>query len=102
MRTGLEQARLGRVVDMDHPEAQTVSLGPFEIVHQRPDEVGLKRNSVLDGARRGPEMCREVIDALRVMTAAVWPNVVVQRNAVLGNSQGELCPFAVDACQHRV
>src|SRR6267378_6233526 len=87
---------------MDHPEAQSIPLGPFEVVHQRPDEVAFEWNSVLNGASRCSEVCCEIIDSLGVVAATVWPDIVVQRYAVLGDPQGELGPFAVDACQHRV
>src|SRR3989442_498030 len=66
VRAALEEASLGRIIDVDQPEAEAISLGPFKVVHQRPNEVRLQGDTLVDGAGRGPEMFRKILDSFGI------------------------------------
>src|SRR5215217_6107292 len=82
-RRPLGHAALGRVVDVDEPEALGVAVLPFEVVEHRPGEVAPYVDAVGDRARQGVEVRVQVIDAARILQRAVHHRPVLERRPVL-------------------
>ena len=87
LRAVLQHALLRAVVDVHDAEALRVPLGPFEIVHERPDEVPPQVHTGRQGIMAGPEMPVEVLDALGVVHLAVRGRRLGVGGAVLGDHQ---------------
>src|ERR1700687_329369 len=77
------RAFLRFIVDMKHAETPLITEGPFEVVHQRPDEISAHVHAGFDGAIDGSKMALEEGDALLIVDAAV-DHFVIRRHAVLG------------------
>src|SRR5919201_5106482 len=76
-----------RIVDVDESKALPVAPCPLEVVHQRPDEVALDRDTRLDSAADRRDVPFEVVTALRIAHAAVVTAHVRKRRAILRDVQ---------------
>src|SRR4051812_21278783 len=95
----LERPLLAEVVDVDEPEPARVTPRPFEVVHQRPHEVALEWQPLLQRRGAGENVLLEVAPPRLVLHLAVDDGVRIGR-AVLGDVQGQVRSVGMRHLQH--
>ena len=93
-----DDSLLGRVVDVDHPEAFAVAPRPLEVVEQGPDEIAAQRYAVFDRAVGLEQMLMQERLALRVVDLPVLDDIVVG-GAVFGDQQPARAVVVMDPLQ---
>src|SRR5687768_8479606 len=73
----LRGTALSFVVDADEPETLPITLGPLEVVEQRPDEVAADVDALADRLVQCAQMPVEVVDAGGVVNPPVRTDLVV-------------------------
>src|SRR6266511_1400099 len=77
-------ARLRGIVDIDNAEALAVSVGPLEVIHQRPEEVAAYWGAIRDRLAHCADVTVQVGDPPRVVDPAA-NHLVVEGDAILGD-----------------
>ncbi len=83
---------------MHDAEALAIAFGPFEVVHQAPDEIAADVHAARDRIRDGDQVRFDVLAALLVVDAA-GHDVVLVRRAVFRDEQGRQLVIAIQAQQ---
>src|SRR5450756_671137 len=94
LAAALDGALLRRVVDVHEAEPAGVAPRPLEVVRERPDEVALERDPLVEGGRAGHHVLLEVPATVLVLDLAVDHRVRIGR-AVLGDVQRKVRPVRV-------
>src|SRR5260370_38909620 len=90
---------LRSVVHVDDAESTAVSVGPLEVVHERPDKVTAHIDS---RARRCVEAAQwrvQECNRLDVIAAALWVHVIIQTRAVFSHENGQVRVLGMNAGQ---
>ena len=74
-----------RIVDVDYAESFRVTPGPFEVVHQRPDEVPADVDAGRDRIAHGPQVAVEIGDSVDVVDDSVGADGIGECGSVLGD-----------------
>src|SRR5215210_1779041 len=93
-----DDSLLGRVVDVDHPEALPVAPCPLEVIEQGPDEIPAERHAVSDRAVGLQQMLMQERLALWVIDLPIRDDIVA-RGAVFGDQEPARAVIVADPLQ---
>ena len=79
------RAAQGLVVDVNKAEALAVSVGPLEVVHERPMEISANVDFIADRPRQLDKISATEIDSLRIVHRPIGVNPIQTGKAVLCN-----------------
>src|SRR5450755_562679 len=80
-----QDALLARIVAENQAETMLVAVSPFEVVDERPMEIGLDWHAVAERAAQLEQMALRKIDTRRVVHFAIERKPITARDAVLGD-----------------